>query len=597
MAVDILAKRLMFGKLWKMWRRIALVAIALLAFFLVTTSIGARGALGQMPPQLSAPGNSRAQSSVSPLEGIGNILRYPIELDGRELFKIAAYQANSIGKQKGDVPIKMRVRLIENNLYGIIDKGFDPETLQISPEIVENKTIIVAYDGKSLEKMSIFTITKLDAIIHGLPLDELAKEASKIIKAHLIRAKQQRQPEYLLRQGFISGGVILLAIALNFVLLKCHKQLAYKFGDETENQTISLAQEELANPGQLQSPESPTNADSSAAEGAEMVASRRPNYRLQERRNLNEVQKLLLQIGIVGICLGSIAWIAGRFPWTRWLQFWILAEPIALVGIFLGTSLAIRGSHFSIDRYLNRLQARQSSSTASQRNLARITTVLHIVKGFLSFILIFVAIILALETLEIPIGPILAGAGILGFAISFASQSFIKDIVNGCLIFWEDWYAVGDYIIVKDVAGTVEYVTLRFTQVRSLSGELNVIPNGEISIVSNFSKDWSSINFTIEVDYQTDIKLAMKTMKEVAEELHGDSEWQEHILEPVEMLVVNGIANSGIEIKIIIKTQPGRQLIVASEYRYRLKQAFDERGIGIGIPQQKLVGKSFLASK
>ena len=594
MAVNIFRiDRLMVGKLGKMWRRLALVAIALLAF-LVTTSIGAGGALGQIPPQLSFPGNSIAQSSVSPPEGIGNIVRYSVKLDGRELFKIAAYQANSIGKQKGYLPIKMRVRLIESNLYGIIYKGFDPETLQVSPEIVDNKTIIVAYDGKGLDKVSIVTITNLDAIIHGLPLDELAKEASKIIKAHLIRARQQRQPEYLLRQGFISGGVVLLAIAIGFVLLQWHKRLANKFDDETDNnKTTALEQEKLAPQGQPQSPESPANADR-AVESAEIVGSRRPNNRWQERRNLNEVQKLLLQIGIVGIWLGSIAWIAGRFPWTRWLQFWILAEPIALVGIFLGTSLAIRGSHFSLDRYLNRLQ---SSSTASQRHIARITTVFHIVKSLLSFILIFVAIILALETLEIPIGPILAGAGILGFAISFASQSFIKDVVNGCLIFWEDWYAVGDYIIVKDVAGTVEYVTLRFTQVRSASGELNVIPNGEISILSNLSKDWSRVNFEIEVDYQTDINLAMQTMKEVAEQLHGDSEWQEHILDPVEMLVVNRIANSGIEIKIRIKTQPGQQVIVAGEYRYRLKEAFDAQGIAIGIPQQKFVGQNLPPSK
>ena len=583
----------MVGRLWKMRRRIALLAIAGSAF-LVTTSIGAGGALGQIPPQLSAPGNSSAQSSVSPLEGIGNIVHHPVLLDGREVLDIAAYHSNTINKQKGDLPITTRASLIESNLYGIIHRGFDPETLQVSHENVENKTIIIASDGKSLDKVSIATISNLDAKVHGLHLDELAKETSKSIKAQLIRARQERQIEHLLRQGLISGGIIILAIAISLVLLAWEKRLAHKF----DNETTALGEEELAERGQPLSPESPVNAHGAAEESAEIVGSSEQSDSLEQRRDLNDLQKLLLQIGIVGIWLGSIAWIVGLFPWTHWLRFWIVAEPIALVGIWLGTRLAIRGSHLLIDRFFSRLQARQSStSIGSQRQLFRISTVVHILKSISYFVWGFLGILLVLETLQIPIGPVLAGAGILGFAISFASQSFIKDVVNGCLIFWEDWYAVGDEIILGGVLGKVEYMNLRVTELRNTSGELLVIPNSEITSVLNRSKKWSRANIKLDVGYDADLKLAMQIMKEVAEQLHDDPEWHKQILKPVEMLGVNGIVHSGIQIELRIQTQPGKQGNVAREYRYRLKHAFDEYGIAIGIPQQKNVGQSFPASK
>ena len=580
MAVDIFrVKRLMFGKFWKMQRQIALVAIA----FLVTTSIGTGGALGQMPPQLSPPGNSRAQSSASPLEGIGNIVHHPVLLDGRQVLDIAAYQSNTMDKQKGDLPIRRRASLIESNLYGILDRGFDPETLQVSHKDVEDKTILVAADGKGLDNVSIATITNLDARVHGLHLDELAEETSKSIKLHLIRARQEREAEYLLRQGLISGAIIILAIALSFLVLRWQKELSNKFDDKK----LALGQENIDQLQEQSSSPQDIGNDDISADNAEPSE---PSDVLEEGRDVNDIQKLLLQILFIGIWLGSIAWIVGLFPWTRWLQFWIVAEPIALVGSWLGTRLAIRGSHFLIDRIFHRLQAKQSSEIASsQRQLFRISTVAHILKSISYFIWGFLGILLVLETLRIPLGPVLAGAGILGFAISFASQSFIKDVVNGCLIFWEDWYAVGDEIILGGVLGKVEYMNLRVTELRTIAGELMVMPNSEITSVINRTKKWSRANIKVQVGYDAELKLAMETMKEVAEQMHDDPKWQEHILDPVEMLGVNGITHSGIDVEIRIKTKPGKQGSVAREYRYRLKHAFDELSIGIGIPQQKNV--------
>jgi len=193
-----------------------------------------------------------------------------------------------------------------------------------------------------------------------------------------------------------------------------------------------------------------------------------------------------------------------------------------------------------------------------------------------------------LNQLQIPVGPVLAGAGILGIAISFASQSFVKDVINGCLILLEDQYAVGDVIDVGGASGLVEYMNLRVTQLRGAGGRLTTIPNGSIGIVHNLTKDWSRADFTIDVSYDTDVDLALAVLKQVAEQMQSDPEWQETILDPVSLLGVNRLDHSGIQIVIWIKTQPIKQWGVEREFRRRLKLAFAEHGISIGVPQRSL---------
>ena len=176
--------------------------------------------------------------------------------------------------------------------------------------------------------------------------------------------------------------------------------------------------------------------------------------------------------------------------------------------------------------------------------------------------------------------------GFLSFALSLASQDLLKDLISGVLILWEDQYAVGDVIFIGEQAGLVEKITLRVTQLRNLDGELITVPNGSIGTVRNLSSEWSQVNYAVEVSYDANVDHVLEVIEETAQQLYQDSQWQEMILEAPEVLGVENISHSGILIRLLIKTQPLQQWQVGRELRRRLKNAFDDQEIKIGIPQQ-----------
>ena len=123
---------------------------------------------------------------------------------------------------------------------------------------------------------------------------------------------------------------------------------------------------------------------------------------------------------------------------------------------------------------------------------------------------------------------------------------------------------------------------------RNLEGELITIPNGSIGMVRNLSSEWSRVNYAIEVDYNANIDLVLGVIEAIAQQLYRDPQWQEQILEAPEILGIDNISHRGILIRLLIKTQPLQQWSVGREFRRRLKKAFDEQGIQVGIPQQMM---------
>ncbi len=168
------------------------------------------------------------------------------------------------------------------------------------------------------------------------------------------------------------------------------------------------------------------------------------------------------------------------------------------------------------------------------------------------------------------------------------AQNLIRDIINGSLIVLEDQYAIGDVIVTGEAAGFVEDMNLRMTQLRGAGGRLTTIPNSSISIVHNLTKDWSRVDFIIKLPHNLDVDLAMKIIKQVAEQMQRDPEWQEQIIDPVNVLGVNDISETGVEIVLWLKTQPIQQFAVGREFRRRLKLAFDREGIVLDIPRSWL---------
>jgi small conductance mechanosensitive channel len=309
----------------------------------------------------------------------------------------------------------------------------------------------------------------------------------------------------------------------------------------------------------------------------------------RQLRNLNDIQRRLLQVGQVVLWGGGTFAILGLFPYTRWLQPLVLAGPLKVFGIGVITYVVIRASAVLIDRFFAALQDGEFlAPEASQRLALRVSTFSQISKSITAIGCIGVGGLVALSVVGVDVIPLLAGAGIIGLAISFASQSLIKDMINGFLILFEDQYAVGDVIVVDKVGGLVENMTLRITQLRDTEGKLITLPNGSITVVQNLSKDWSRVDLTIEVAYGADLDYALDVIKQVGQQMFSDRDWNGKILEQPDVLGVDKIEHTGILIRVWIKTQPLQQWSVGREFRRRLKNAFDQAGVAIGVPQQSL---------
>ncbi len=518
-----------------------------------------------------------------------NLIYTYVKLDGRELFPVAAMAAtnSSNTSSRSLLPMNMRVKGYQQQLQEIISQGFDSQTLAVRVRNLNGQTIIVASDKKKLPQRQVGNVTQLDAQIHGLSVYYLAQQWSKIIHSALIQAQKERQPAYLSRQLLLTGGILLGMMLLCGLFIIWQKRLTLQWENlKLQQPTLVVSPEENLNSSQINAPSQ-----------EKLIAVMEQTTIWERQKNVNILKRGLLKSGHVIVWLVGLTYIFGLFPYTRHIQGWLFTKW-ELVGIILGTYAAIKVSVVVIDRILQGLiENDQETNILSKRRKLRLTTFFHVLEGIISYALVLMGIFLILVHLRIPIAPLLAGAGILGFAISFSSQNLIRDVINGSLIVLEDQYAIGDIILLGEAAGVVEDMNLRMTQLRGERGRLTTIPNSSISIVHNLTKDWYRIDFTVKLPHETDIDQAMKIIKQVAQQMQQEPEWQEHIIDPVNVLGVNDILETGVEIVLWLKTQPLQQFAVGREFRRRLKLAFDKQGIAIGIPRYLLELDRYLKNK
>ena len=321
-----------------------------------------------------------------------------------------------------------------------------------------------------------------------------------------------------------------------------------------------------------------------------------PKVSLQRQnwlKQLHNVTRLLLDILLwvrIFIFLFGFALTFAVYPLTRKLCIFFLGQAIVLPIIWMLVSLADTFVSFLIDYYLNQwAQEAQVDDPTSSRYALRVSTYSPAIKGASSFLFILLGIYLTFRFLEINTA-VLASAGGAALVLGFLSRNILEDMLNGALILWTDRYAIGDVIKVGDLGGFVENMNLYTTQLRGAEGRLITIPNGQISTVENLTKDWSRVDFAIEIAYNADTQKAISIIDQVAQQMQNEPEWRDTILEPATILGVDQIAHTGVTIKVWLKTQPIKQWSVGREFRLRIKQAFDEAGIAPGVPQQILRG-------
>ncbi len=222
------------------------------------------------------------------------------------------------------------------------------------------------------------------------------------------------------------------------------------------------------------------------------------------------------------------------------------------------------------------------------RSTARADTLKPII---LNFIYATIAILFGLTLLSeigINIMPLLAGAGVVGFAIGFGAQTLVKDVITGMIIIIEDLMQVGDVASVGGKIGLVEKITIRKVQLRDLAGIVYTVPFSEISIVENWTKEFSYYIFDIGVAYREDVDKVMSVLKEIDEDVRADEEFNQLILEPLEIMGLDKFDDSAVVVKARIKTKPIQQWTVGREFNRRIKMAFDKYNIEIPFPHQTL---------
>ncbi|NCS13513.1 MAG: mechanosensitive ion channel family protein [Microcystis aeruginosa G13-09] len=520
----------------------------------------------------------------------GDIEYASVYLDGFALFQIASqdFTASRVEAAQEISPVQRRARRIERGLNNIINGGFDPTTLQVSPATLNNLTVIVARDNQNLPQQVILTVTEVDALIDSSSVADLADRWVKIIQTALLQAWQERQPAARRQQVMTATIIIFGMVCLSCLLIWWQKRLRNRF-NLLKKQAKSQSDRNLPR----NSPPRKDRSQEPILASVEDSSNFRQQADIQRQLTLNILWKRLALIGLILLWFGGIAAILYVFPETRLEGRGIIRIPLRIFIIWLLlTSVSNMINLYVNSRLREWVEEGAVFSENLERRILRAPTLLKVWREIITFIAIFLGILIFFAWMGLSFAFLLTGAGLVGALLTFAFQDLLKDWINGFLIVFEDQYTVGDMIQFQEFIGLVENLSLRATQLRAADGRLITIAHNQIISAHNLSKDWARVNFTIEVAYDTEADLAIALMAAIAENMAVDPQWQEDIINPVQVAGVSRVSHTGMEIMLRIVVKRLRQWDIEREYRRRLKIAFEEKGIHIGIPQQ-----SFLVAK
>lgn len=275
-----------------------------------------------------------------------------------------------------------------------------------------------------------------------------------------------------------------------------------------------------------------------------------------------------------------------RIEWNTFVDVSLLVHrALQILLILLLALVAVRLLHF----FTRRLERDIDEPDVMRKRLReqRLHTVASLL-NYLGHFAIAVAAALMVLGVFINIGPLLAGVGVLGLAVSFGAQTLIKDLIAGLFMIVEGQCAVGDVVRVGDTAGMVERITLRTTVLRDLQGVVHVIPNGSIQVLSNLTKSWSKAVLDLGVAYKEEVDRVIRVIREEAGAMYTEPQWKPLILEEPQVLGVQDFGDSAVVIRLAFKTLPLKQWDVAREFRRRIKNRFDAEGIEIPFPHRTI---------
>ncbi len=225
---------------------------------------------------------------------------------------------------------------------------------------------------------------------------------------------------------------------------------------------------------------------------------------------------------------------------------------------------------------------------APEELASRAKTLAHVATRFVAVAIWTVALVMILSVVGVDITPLLASLGVAALALGFAAQNIIRDYLHGFFILIEDWYRIGEWVTISGMEGDVEQLSLRRTVLREPNGTLHMIPNSQVAVASNQTRDWSRINLRVSVAYKEDIDRVISVINDVGRRFKEDAEWSEKLTSAPAVTRVSDLGDHGVEILIRGYTKPGEQWALTGELRRRIKNRFDEEGIEIPWPHTKV---------
>ena len=264
----------------------------------------------------------------------------------------------------------------------------------------------------------------------------------------------------------------------------------------------------------------------------------------------------------------------------------IIASAIAKRGINRAVARAKDPEQHKKGGLKRKIGLAEGDPVDSLRRAQRADAVGALVSSVAAVVIWTMAVFMILGQVGINLGPLIAGAGILGVAIGFGAQDLVKDFLSGVFMLVEDQYGVGDVIDAGEAVGVVEGISLRTTRVRDVTGTLWHIPNGEIARVGNMSQDWARALLDVGVSYGTDIEVASDIILRVATDMAAEAEFADDFLGAPEIWGVQDLGPDSVDIRLVIQTTPGTQWGIARELRRRIKTAFDVADVEIPFPQR-----------
>lgn len=309
------------------------------------------------------------------------------------------------------------------------------------------------------------------------------------------------------------------------------------------------------------------------------------------------------QTGSSAACAGGSSFVCDSvYQWTGSQLLaeavaWLVERGLTVILVLLGGWFVSKAVKRAIDHFTERIgrpdlrdvgrDPAANEEAELVRAKARAETLAVVLRSVALIAIWGLTALLALGQLNINLGPLIAGAGIVGIAIGFGAQSVVRDFLSGIFMMIEDIYSVGDDIDFGRGRGTVEKITLRSTSIRTRQGVVWNVPNGKLDFVANYSQLWARAQIDVEVPYDCDLREAMEIIRQAGQEMWEDPEWgEDELSEPPEVKGVQNLAESGIFIRVRAKTRPSVQWRTERELRLRIKEALDAAGIEMPFPHR-----------